>query len=81
MSKYYLDRNELKVTPGQENRKTYLDKTLEKQNKGPFETALDNVRKPIQSKPKQLSFNFNGASTKTNMVVQDKKMFQKELSV
>ena len=28
MSKYYLDRNELKVTPGQENRKTYLDKTL-----------------------------------------------------
>ena len=75
MSKYYLDRNELKVTPGQENRKTYLDKTLEKQNKGPFETALDNVRKPIQSKPKQLSFNFNGASTKTKPTIKPKQKY------
>ena len=57
--KYYRDRDELKVVPGEETKLTYLEKTLQKpvvnkqvvqKKPGPAVNALNNVRKPLPRK-------------------------------
>ena len=63
--KYYRDRDELKVVPGEETKLTYLEKTLQKpvvnkqvvqKKPGPAVNALNNVRKPLPRK-ENLSYN------------------------
>ena len=57
--KYYRDRDELKIVPGEETKLTYLEKTLQKpvvnkqvvqKKPGPAVNALNNVRKPLPRK-------------------------------